>query len=214
MNAKISAMTASLRWSNASGLRIFHVRGREAEPFFADMARMRLELFRGFPYLYAGNVEYEEAYLKRYFSCPQAHVLLVVAQDAMVGFSTSIPLAHEIPEHRQPYEQCGLDPREHLYLGEAMLDLPHRGQGVLRVFHELHEQAAREGGLRYATLMTVNRPDDHPLRPADYTPMDVLLDHFGYAKIPGCEIRIGWPQIDTGQVEPNVLSVWRKDVAR
>jgi len=212
MPAKNSMPSSRLSWSNDNGLHIFHVQGKDAKPFFADMARMRLELFRGFPYLYDGNVEYEEAYLERYFSCPQAHVLLVFSKDSVVGFSTSIPLAEEIPEHRTPYEKCGLHPQDYLYLGEAMLNAAHRGQGVLRAFHELHEQAAREGGMRFTTLMTVDRPESHPLRPAEYTPMDVLLTHFGYEKIPGCAITIEWPQIDTGQDELNVLSVWQKDL--
>jgi GNAT superfamily N-acetyltransferase len=214
MHAKISPPPTSLCWGNVNGLQIFHVQGQDAKPFFADMARMRLELFRGFPYLYDGNTQYEQEYLERYFSCPQAHVLLVCVKDTVVGFSTSIPLAHEIPEHRTPYEKCGLDPQDFMYLGEAMLDAPHRGQGVLRLFHELHEQTARENGMRFTTLMTVNRPENHPLRPAEYTPMDVLLDHFGYTKIPHCEINIEWPQVDTGRIESNTLSVWQKDLRR
>ena len=197
-------------WSNDKGLRIFHFQGQDAKPYFADMARMRIELFREFPYLYDGTLEHEREYLEKYFSCPQAHVLLVFAADAVVGFSTSIPLVHEIPELRDPYEKCGFAPRDCLYLGEAMLEAPHRGQGVLRVFFEFHERTAQKHGLRFTTLMTVDRPDNHPLRPAQYTPMDILLAHFDYEKIPGCVVEIEWPQVDTGRTEPNVLSIWQK----
>lgn len=197
-------------WSNDKGLRIFHFQGQDAKPYFADMARMRIELFREFPYLYEGNIEGEREHLEKYFSCPQAHVLLVFAADAVVGFSTSIPLIHEIPELREPYEKCGFAPQEGLYLGEAMLEAPQRGQGILRVFFEYHERTAQQLGLRFTTLMTVDRPYNHPLCPAQYTPMDILLAHFTYEKIPGCVVKIEWPQVDTGRTEPNVLSTWQK----
>lgn len=201
-------------WSNDAGLRVFHLQGCDARPHFADMARLRIELFREFPYLYQGDVDYEKAYLETYFSCPETNVLLVYAADAMIGFSTSIPLSSELPEIRAPYERCGLDTAEFLYLGEALLETPFRGQGILRVFHEFHENAARRAGKRFTTLMTVDRPDDHPLRPAGHTPMDVLLAHFGYEKLPGCAVCMEWHQADTCQTELNTLSVWLKELRR
>ena len=199
-------------WSNEKGLRILGVRGPEARPFFEDLARLRIGLFREFPYLYEGTTEYEKEYLETYFSCPQALVLLVLSGDALVGFSSSIPLVHECAEIRRPFEDCELDLADYLYLGEAMLEAPHRRQGILRVFFEHQEQAALTGGMRFTTLMTVDRPDDHPLRPAGHVSMDVLLKHFGYAGIPGCAVRMAWPRIDTGRIELNALSLWSKNL--
>jgi len=199
-------------WTNGSELRVFSVKGKDARPYFEDLARLRIKLFREFPYLYEGSVEYEKEYLETYFRCPQAHILLVFSGHAVVGFSSSIPLAHECSEIRRPFEVCGIDLGRYLYLGEAMLEKAHRGQGILRVFFQCQERAALDGGMPFTTLMTVDRPDNHPLRPADHVSMDIMLEHFGYARIPDCAVTMEWPQVDTGSIELNALSLWARDL--
>ena len=40
--------------------------GTEAQPYLPDLARLRIEVFREFPYLYDGNLDYEPD------RCPQS----------------------------------------------------------------------------------------------------------------------------------------------
>ena len=48
-----------------SNVEIRRVSGRALPDYLEDVARLRIEVFRDFPYLYDGTVEYEEKYLQR-----------------------------------------------------------------------------------------------------------------------------------------------------
>jgi hypothetical protein len=37
-------------------------------PYIPELARLRMEIFHEYPFLYAGDVEYEYRYLKKYAS--------------------------------------------------------------------------------------------------------------------------------------------------
>ncbi|WP_339374086.1 hypothetical protein [Methylogaea oryzae] len=54
--------------------------GRAIEPYLSDLARLRIEVFRDFPYLYDGTQEYEEKYLRTYVNSPDS--VVVLAYDA------------------------------------------------------------------------------------------------------------------------------------
>ena len=58
-----------------------------------DVARLRIAVFRAWPYLYDGDLDYERRYLKAYRQ--SAHAVLVGAFDGadLVGAATGTPLA-------------------------------------------------------------------------------------------------------------------------
>ena len=41
-------------------------KGPSLEPYLLSITRLRLEIFRDYPYLYAGPIEQEMAYLKKH----------------------------------------------------------------------------------------------------------------------------------------------------
>lgn len=59
-------------------LEIKTLTGQEPElaTHIADLARLRIEIFREFPYLYDGDRDYEQKYLATYLNCPQSVVVL------------------------------------------------------------------------------------------------------------------------------------------
>lgn len=67
--------------------------GPDLEAALPDLARLRIAVFRAFPYLYEGDAAYEENYLRSYGSTKGA--ILVAAQDGdrIVGAATGMPLA-------------------------------------------------------------------------------------------------------------------------
>lgn len=46
------------------------VHGTAVTPYIADLARLRIEVFRAFPYLYEGSEDYEVSYLATYAQSP------------------------------------------------------------------------------------------------------------------------------------------------
>ena len=57
-----------------------------------DVARLRMAVFRDWPYLYDGDAEYEENYLQAYRS-PGAVVVAALDGDRIVGAATGAPMA-------------------------------------------------------------------------------------------------------------------------
>ena len=103
--------------------------GTELSPYLEDIARLRIQIFSEYPYLYQGSMEYEMTYLKRYVDCPKFYVVLAKENNVVVGASTCIGLEYEVEDFRLPLEQAGYESSSTVYFGESVLLKPYRGQG-------------------------------------------------------------------------------------
>lgn len=184
--------------------------GGAMAPFIADIARLRIAVFREFPYLYDGSVEYEERYLAHYVRTPRSVVVLALDDDQIVGASTGLPLEDDSGPFAQPFVEDGHDVSEIFYCAESILLPPYRGSGLYRTFFDGREAHAREHGFDVSAFCGVNRPVDHPLRPADYTPLDEVWQHFGYQKVPGLKATLPWRDIDQSADTEKSLTFWLK----
>ncbi len=193
--------------------RVWTYSGQEARDYFEDIARMRITMFREFPYLYNGSFEYEKEYLEAYFKSLNAKILLVFdTNNEIVGFSNSIPLAEELDEIKAPFKEHGLDLNHYLYIGEVMLKEEYRGKGFARQFFTYHENNARTNGYDYTVFMTVDRTEDDLDKPKDYVSPDAIWNHFGYTKDKNLSITMDWPSVDQSRDSKNTLSIWWKRV--
>ena len=57
-----------------------------------DLARLRITVFRAFPYLYDGDMDYERRYLATYLEADGAFVAGAFDGDELVGAATAAPL--------------------------------------------------------------------------------------------------------------------------
>ena len=51
--------------------------GGDIDAFLPELARLRIRVFREYPYLYEGSAAYEEKYLKTYANVPESVMVLV-----------------------------------------------------------------------------------------------------------------------------------------
>ncbi len=192
-------------------LRIERVTGAELERHIPELARLRIEVFRDFPYLYDGTPEYEAHYLRTYVESPDAAVVLALDGERVVGASSALPLRHETDEFLRPFVEAGIDPDQVLYLGESVLLRPYRGRGIgVRFFEEREAHGRALGGLRWASFCAVERPTDHPRRPPDYIPLDTFWTHRGYQKRPELTTRYEWKDLDDAHDTAKVMTFWTK----
>lgn len=182
-------------------LHVSPVTGAELRAALPDLARLRMAVFRDFPYLYAGSAEYEQNYLETYFQAPGAFLALARDGDRVVGASTALPLLHETPEVRWPFEQSPeFDPAQVLYLGESVLLPEYRGQGLGHAFFDEREAHARRLGLPVTAFCAVQRPLSHPARPVGYWPLDPFWQTRGYVERPDLETKMSWQDLgDVGE---------------
>jgi len=193
-------------------IEILTLHGSGAAPFLDDLARLRIAVFREFPYLYDGCLEYERRYLADYFSTPES--VLVIARDPgdgrVVGASTAMPLAAADAAFIAPLADAGHDVSTIHYFGESVLLPAYRGHGIGHRFFDERESAARRAGFATTAFCAVVRPADHPMRPAGYRPHDAFWKKRGYTPHPEWQVTLDWRETGgTGEIS-HQLAYWMK----
>ena len=176
-----------------------------------DLARLRIRVFREFPYLYDGDMDYEENYLRGYVESDSAVIVIAFAGDEVVGASSGMALCDESDEFKRPFVEQGRDLNEIFYCAESVLDAPWRGRGLGHRFFDEREAHARDlGGFTRAAFCAVDRPADHPRRPADHRPLDAFWQRRGYSRHPELTTRFVWKDLDESEPSPKQLTFWLK----
>jgi GNAT superfamily N-acetyltransferase len=189
--------------------------GPALDAYIDNIAQLRIEVFRDFPYLYDGTMAYERHYLQTYMRCPQAVVVVAFAGDEVVGASTGIPMQFEEPSFQQPFIDHGYDPSQIFYCAESVLRRDYRGQGLGVKFFEAREaHACSLGDFAYFCFCAVVRPQDHPLKPDGYQPLDRFWHKRGYHKHPELGACYSWKDIDQTDSTSKRLEFWLKSAAR
>lgn len=184
----------------------------EVEARIADLASLRIEVFRDFPYLYDGDAGYERDYLATYVKAPGAVVIGAFDGEALVGAATASPLGEHHEEFAEPFAERGLDVCEYFYFGESVLKARYRGEGIGVRFFEERERAAREAGYDKCVFSAVVRPDDHPLRPAAYVSLDRFWQKRGYRRIERLVTGFSWRDVGAGEASEKPMEFWSKDL--
>lgn len=178
-----------------AALRVERLTGAAARALFPDLARLRITVFREWPYLYDGDAAYEEAYLSTYADSAGGVIVAAFDGEAVVGAATAVPLADEPDEVVAPFRQAGVPVEDVFYLGESVLLPAYRGRGLGHAFFDGREARARELGYGITAFCAVQRPADHPLRPAGYVPLDGFWQKRGYLPRPDLETTFSWTDV-------------------
>lgn len=196
-------------------LTLHELSGQALEPWLDGLGALRIAVFREFPYLYDGSLDYEREYLRTYVNAPQSLVVLVTdGQDKVVGATTCIPLRDEGPEFQEPFRKHGFDVNDVCYFGESILLPQLRGQGLGKEFFRRREAHAQRLGVRWTGFCSVNRPPDHPLRPPGYRPLDEFWSAQGYTRHPEMQATFVWKEIGEVAESPKTLTFWLKEWTR
>lgn len=186
--------------------------GAELPGLLAELARLRITVFREFPYLYDGNFDYEATYLKTYGTADDSIIILASDGDKIVGASTGLPLDQEEHAFQRPFIEAGFDPAGIFYFGESIILPEYRGMGTGHRFFDEREAHARAlGRFQYTTFCSVDRPADHPMCPLDYRPLDAFWSKRGYQPHPSMKIYYPWKDIGDNQETEKPLTVWMKE---
>jgi GNAT superfamily N-acetyltransferase len=187
------------------------VTGDDILTVLPDLARLRIAVFRDWPYLYDGTLEYEEEYLDKLAKAKGAVCVIARDGDLIVGASTGAPMIEHADEFGDPFTKAGYDISKIFYCGESVLLKSHRGHGLGHTFFEKREEQAHKlGGFTHSTFCRVVRPDDHPLKPADYIPLDKFWTKRGYAPVEGLTATYSWKDIDQKDETVHHMQFWMK----
>jgi len=175
-----------------------------------DLARLRIAVFRDYPYLYDGSVDYEQGYLRQF--AKGRNGIIVAAKDSgeIVGCATGSALATQHAELQAPFSAAGYDLDRIFYCGESVLLPQYRGQGIGHIFFEEREKHARATGYKFSVFCGVVRPDHHPARPKDYKPLDDFWKKRGYRKMEGLMAHLSWKDIGEEKASDKPMQFWLK----
>lgn len=191
-------------------IRVEPLTGPALEAALDDVARLRISVFRAFPYLYDGDMAYERRYVASYRDSPGA--ILVGAFDGarLVGAATGTPLADHADAFAEAFAGTGVALDTVFYCAESVLEESYRGQGIGHRFFDLREAHARALGFAHCAFCAVIRPDDHPARPGDYSPLDPFWTARGYRPLPGVEAEFFWKDLDAPEETAKRLQFWMR----
>ncbi|MCV3274349.1 GNAT family N-acetyltransferase [Roseobacter sinensis] len=177
-----------------------------------DVARLRIAVFRDWPYLYDGDLEYERRYLQPYLTSAAAIVVGAFHEGRLVGASTGAPLSDHAEDFAVAFSGSGLDLATIFYCAESVLLPSYRGQGAGHAFFDLREAHARRLGFGRCCFCAVIRPQDHPARAADYAPLDPFWRKRGYTPLEGVTARFSWKDRDAPEETSKALQFWMRDL--
>ncbi len=184
--------------------------GRDIAPHLSSLAKLRITIFKEYPYLYDGNLTYEEKYLKRYSDCEDALIIMALDEGTPAGMSSCLPMAYE-DEFRAPFLKHQIDVNEVFYFGESILLPKYRGHGIGKRFFTLREEHAKSilgDHLKYTAFCAVNRQHKPP---KDYQSPEPLWLKRGYQKYPDLVATYHWKDIGDDEETPKTLTFWLKE---
>jgi GNAT superfamily N-acetyltransferase len=100
------------------------------------------------------------------------------------------------------------------YFGESVLEPAYRGRGVGSRFFDERERRARELGFAIAAFCAVERPADHPLRPADYPSPGALWRRHGFERRPDIVGTFAWRDLGDTDDTAKPMVFWIKSLAQ
>jgi GNAT superfamily N-acetyltransferase len=186
------------------------VSGSALAAYVPALAALRIEVFREFPYLYDGTLDYEARYLQQYLKSQRSLIVIARAGDEVVGASTAMPLLEQLEPVVPTFKAAGIDPAGVYYFGESVLRASYRGRGIGHAFFAGREARALELGFSSTAFCAVERPSNHPRRPADYVPHDAFWSKRGYRKHPDLRTEFAWRDLDESVETPKPMLFWRK----
>ena len=174
------------------------------------LARLRIAVFREWPYLYDGTEAYEEAYLREFMTEPGSALVIARVGGETVGAATASPMAAQKAAFRAPFVTRGFDIGRLFYFGESVLLPDYRGLGIGHGFFDAREAAARDAGATHCCFCAVIRPADHPLRPESARDLHPFWRARGYEPVNGLVTDFDWKEVGQQEESAHPMQYWMR----
>lgn len=176
------------------------LRGDAILPLLPELARLRIAVFREWPYLYDGDLGYEEAYLRAYAESEDAVVVVARAGGAVVGAASAVPLRDEPVSVQAAVSSVGWEVERAFYFGESVLLPAFRGRGLGHVFMRARLTEARAQAMTAAVFCAVRRDEADARRPAEARDLRPFWRSHGFSPL-GTACSFRWREVGGTDLE-------------
>jgi hypothetical protein len=184
--------------------------GGEVEPYLEDIAKLRVSVFKDFPYLYESFVQEEIGFLQPFLKEPRSAFFLAIDQGRVVGASSCMPLANDVDGICSPLLNEKEDIHSIMYFPESVLLKTYRGKGIGVRFFRNREMFSLKKGFRKAVFCAVERPTDHPLKPKNYRSLESFWKNRGYRRKTKVYAKMKWKDVDCCKADFKKMIYWEK----
>lgn len=184
--------------------------GDDLSRHLADLARLRMAVFRDWPYLYEGSFDYEHRYLQSYRDSAGAILVGAFDGDRLVGAATGTPMEDHADDFASALADTGLALGDIFYCAESVLLPAYRGRGIGHAFFDAREDHARALGRSISAFCAVVRPAEHPAKPADYAPLDPFWRKRGYVPMADVIATFSWTDVGDAEQTAKPMQFWSK----
>lgn len=199
--------------SAASAANFSILQSDELNASMEDVARLRMTVFRDYPYSYDGTLEYEQEYLEQYISTNRSVVIVAKDGDRVVGSITGIPLNETFGECKSLFVEQGIPMDSIYYLGEITLLKEYRGKEIGANMYKLFEQFVRDAGVyRQIALCEVIPQENDPRKPPDYFCLDEFWTTREFVKQPQLVAYYSWREVGGEEEFYHPMVFWLKDL--
>lgn len=193
-----------------------HIRaftGSSLKRYLHSIAKLRVDVFREYPYLQEPNLPKETEYLKRFCACRESIGVLVFDNTTLVGASLGIPLSLEVPEYKRPFEEKRIDISSYFCFSESALLKNYRGRGIGHHFFDVREtHVVHCKKYTHISFCVPKQEGNDPLRPKDYLPLNDFWRKRGYIHYPYLTTCVEWRNLGETTPKEHPMTFWIKEV--
>lgn len=194
-------------------IRVLSFTGQKVRDFISEIAKLRVEVFKEYPFLYIGDFEYEKRYLEKFMEMENAIVVAAFDGDILVGIATGYPFVYELENLQEVFRSFQHNPADYFCFGESVLKKAYRGLGIGKQFFEEREAYARSlGQYKYICFYTILRDSNDPRRPPGYRDLAPFWQSRGYIKHPELIGTVSYQEIDEKEETPKKMIFWIKEL--
>ena len=187
--------------------------GRDAQKHIRDLARLRMEVFKEYPYLYEGSLKEESKYLESFLENESNLLILATYNGEVIGASTAYPLSGADLKIQEALSAFDQKVERFFYFGESVLKKEFRGHGIgQRFFDERQCWASQNPEVQYLAFCAVERDADDPKKPIDYRTPYFLWKRNGFRKHEEVYTYFEWPELGQNTNSSHKMTFWIKEL--